>query len=270
MPSVVISPVPVDLGTTSGTTGGTTSGNTIAPSIFPLNLAGLLQKLSFGPLSNLAIGMDGAGTCDPNKIPALVGHINEGLLHLFSKFVLNERNMIIQMSEVITQYKLTSARARSNPSSDPLQFQYIIDSASDPFTDDLLKVLQVFDDAGREIILNDQSVYGSIFTPQFNVLQIPIPVDGQPLYISYQAKHTILNSTDLNQLVDVPDVLIEALVAYTAHKVFFHMNGQEHSIKAKEHLDKFNMIVAEVLDKDLLNSSISTNRLTKFHERGFV
>lgn len=241
----------------------------VTPTIFPLNVAGVLQKLSYGPLSNLSIGGEGSGTCDVNKVPTLVTYINEGLLHLYSKFVLNERNLIIQMSELITKYILTSDRSRLITPTDPLQFQYIMDSALDPFTDDLLKVLQIFDDAGREIILNDQSVYGSIFTPKFNVLQIPIPVNGLPLYISYQAKHAIITADNLGALIDLPPVLVEALLAFVTHKVFFHMNGQEHSIKAKEHFDKFNGIVEEVLEKDLVNSSTSTNRLPKFYERGF-
>lgn len=265
---VVVSAVPPSVGSTSGTYGGSSPPST-TPSLHPMNVAGLLEKLSFGPLSNLAIGGDGSGTCDPAKVPALITYANDALVQLFSKFILNERNLVVMMHDVITTYKLTSLRARTVTPTDPLQVQYIIDSPYDPFSDDLIKVLQIFDDAGREIILNDQTVYGSIFTPKYNVLQIPIPVDGQPLYVTYQAKHAVLDPTALGMIVDVPDVLVEALTSYIAHKVLFHMNGQEHSMKAKEHLDKYNAIIAEVQEKDLVNSSSSTNRFPKFYERGF-
>lgn len=228
-----------------------------------------LQRLSYGPLSNLAIGGSGSGTCDPDKVPSLVNYTNEGLLHLYSRFILNERSLIIQMYDAITRYELSSARSRTVTPTDPLQVQYVMDSELDPFTDDLIKVLQIFDDIGREIKMNDQSVYGSIFTPQFNILQIPIPVDGLPLYLSYQAKHAPLVSTALGDTINLPAVLEEALISYVAHKVFFHMNGQEHSAKSNEHLTKYEGVVAEVLDKDLVNSSTSTDNFSKFYERGF-
>jgi hypothetical protein len=230
----------------------------------------ILQKLSFGPLSNLSIGQDGGGYCDPTKIPALVGYINDGLTKLHGKFVLNERNLILEQHELITHYKLSKLYARTTgQGGDVNRVLFIKDSSLDPFLDDVIKVLQIFDDAGREIILNDQTVYGSIFTPRPDTLQIPIPVHGQPLYIQYQARHVPVLSTALDAKIDIPDVLFEALIAYTAYKVFFHMNGQEHSAKAQEHLGLYDRIVHEVEENDLVNSSISLNFNPKFHERGF-
>lgn len=230
----------------------------------------MLQRLSYGPLSNMAIGQDGGGYCHPDKIPQIIGYMNDGLTKLHARFVLNERNLILEMHELITHYKLSKVYARTTGNGgDVNRILFIKDSLIEPFLDDVIKVTQIFDDMGREIVMNDQTLYGSIFTPRPDTLQIPIPVHGLPLYVQYQAKHVPLLSTELTTLIDLPDVLFEALLAYTAYKVFFHMNGQEHSAKAQEHLGVFDRIISEVEDKDLVNSSISMNFNPKFHERGF-
>jgi hypothetical protein len=71
------------------------------------------------------------------------------------------------------------------------------------------------------------------------------------------------------QEIDLPFTLEGALTAYIAYMVFSHMNGQDNSAKAQEHLSMYDMICGEVTDQDLVSQNGNTT-LTKFDKRGFV
>lgn len=229
-----------------------------------LLVSDILARLSRGPLSNLAIGMDGAGTIQSDKVQSIIDHLNDGLLKLHVRFVLNERQVIIGQIDGLSLYPITSSQSETLPA--PGSKQYIKD-ASDPFTDDLIKILSVVDDCGRELPLNDDTACDSVFTPRIDTLQIPEPKTGKSSFVMYQAKHPWLTAP--TDSIDIPLVLENALINWAAHKVFSNMNGQEHLIKAKDLLDQFNADVMLVEDKDMVNSSVSEVG-RKFCERGFV
>ena len=234
-----------------------------------MNVTELLARLSRGLLSNLSLSNEGNGTIQAGKIPALVDHINEALLHLYTRFDLSEKEMVIVQQANLTRYRLRLSNALSQtvsaPAGTPL---YIQDSASNPFADDLVKVLGVYNTRGQELPLNDNNAPASLFTPQHDLLQVPHPAAGVPLYIIYQAKHKLLTHTVLNENIELPTVLEEAAIAYVAAKVFDSMNGPEHAAKATSHMAAYQAICAEVTDRDLVNTSLSTIG-SKFEQRGF-
>jgi hypothetical protein len=244
-----------------------------------MKLSQLLARLSRGPLSNIAMSNDGDGTILAARQPALVDYINDGMLQLHSQFVLIENELIIEEQEGTTSYKIHSDYSMETGVG---PVAYIRDSAQDPYKNDLIKILAIYRDnttGGSQpvsVALNDATKDDSLYTPKFDVLQIPDPVQDSPLYLLYQAKHPelLIGGTeeapvvDLEQEFELPDVLVPALIEYVSYKVFTHMNGQEHTAKAKEHFDNYRMIVGHVEDKDLVNSSLS-NTNTKFNERGF-
>lgn len=247
-----------------------------------MKLSQLLARLSRGPLSNINMSNDGDGTIIASRQPALVDYINDGLLQLHSQFVLIENELILEEQEGTTTYRLHSDYSMETGAG-PLK--YIRDSVADPYANDLIKILAVYRDntyGGSQpipVALNDATKDDSVYTPKFDVLQIPDPVQDAPLYLLYQAKHPELLITapvepateptvDIDQDIELPDVLVPALLEYVSHKVYTHMNGQEHSAKAKEHFDNYRLIVGHVEDKDLVNSSLS-NTNVKFDQRGW-
>lgn len=237
-----------------------------------MNITQFLARLSYGPLSNLSIGNDGDGTVREDKIPAVVGHLNEALLKLYAKFDLLEKELIVELAEDITDYKLSSLYAVSTALTNPTKPHYIKDTVAKPFTDDLIKVLSVFTtsqtDLPLQLALNDDNHPKSLFTPQHDLLQVPDPVAGVPLYIMYQAKHPELKADTLTDLIDIPPVLESALVSYVSYLIYFNMNGQEHQAKAAGHLAAYENSCAEVVDRDLVNSSQAHSNV-KFEQRGF-
>lgn len=238
-----------------------------------MNLDNLYFKLSAGVFSNLAIGNDGNGTIREDKKKAIVEYINEGLLRLYTKFVLREKDVLIEMREGVTNYHLLKKYAYSNldPEDPPASrcMPYILDLSHEKFEEDVIKVLAVYNSYNEKLPLNDLESLRSVFTPQHNVVQTANPIHGQALTIAYQASHPIVDVTEPGCFIQLPPVLVPALLAYVASRVYGNMNTQESVIKGQEHMINFETICQEAIDNDLVNSSVSTTN-AKFHSRGFI
>lgn len=234
-----------------------------------MKVSELFTRLSYGELSNLAIGGDGSGSIPEASQPKIISYTNDGLLRLYSRFVLKENSIVLNLNEGITNYRLTKRYALSNNNPIVGDVQYIIDSEEDPYTEDLIRILQVTNAYGERLVLNDMDDSNSLFTPEPNMLQIPNPVTGAGIGIVYQANHSVLLYDDLDADIEIPITLIKALTSYIAYQVYDHMNGQDNAVKAATYIQLFNGICEEITEKDLVNSSVSTSH-TKFDDRGFV
>jgi hypothetical protein len=236
-----------------------------------MNVTEFVGRLSRGPLSNLSMSNEGDGTIVEAKLPAVIDYLNEGLLKIFTRFDLLEKEVILEQIDGVTRYELDSRYALTKAAENPTLQHYIIDSIANPFTDDLLKVLSVWK-AGTvnpiRLPLNDDNNSCSLFTPKSDLLQVPEPVDAEPLYLIYQARHPILTQDEMEAEIEIPAVLEEPLLAYVAHKVYFYMNGQEHSQKAAEHLSSYEAGCNEIVETDMVSSSLSFTS-SKFNDRGF-
>lgn len=236
-----------------------------------MNLNQLFTDLALGELSNLSMAEN--NTIIPAKRPQIVTHANAGLLELHSKFVLKEKDMIIEMREGVTNYHLLKRYAMSqydetNPP-DRWNLPYIIDTVGEPFPEDVLKILSVYNSFGQKMPLNDLEDPMSVFNPQSTVLQVPFPIPGQALTLEYQARHEILDHCDCEAEIILPEVLRGALRSYIASKVYMHMNTQENTAKGQEHSINFETACVDVVEKDLVSSSSSTTNV-RFHKRGWV
>jgi hypothetical protein len=237
-----------------------------------MTLEELFKRLSFGPFSNIAIGNSGAGTILEAKKPAIVDYLNDGLLRLYSRFILKENEVVIEERAGTTLYVMSSANAVSNQDTDPTSPGYILDTEAEPFQNDLLKILAVYDSDGNELVLNREGDELSLFTPQPNILQIPAPTEGKTTFIIYQARQNPLPLTapvDLNLTFEIPAVLEQALISYIAYKAYSAINSQEATLKAKEHLEMYDAICMEAIENDLVNTSLSMAN-EKLDDRGFI
>lgn len=233
-----------------------------------MNVTELFRRLSYGELSNLSIGGEGSGVIPEASRPKLVSYLNTALLRIYSRFVLRESSLVIECQEWITNYHLTKRFAMTSEPCDGVT-RYIQDHAADPFQDDVIKVMDVLNQEGQRVGLNDLKSERSVFTPQPNVLQVPQPVQGYFLSVLYQARHVPIAYTDYEACIEIPAVLEEALQMFMAHLVFFHMNGQDNGIKAAGYLKNYELACGLIVDRDLVNSSVADTN-SKFHERGFV
>lgn len=233
-----------------------------------MNVQLLYQNLSYGVFQNLALSGEGSGDIVESKRPMVIMAANEALLRLYSRFVLREKDCIIQMQDGVTNYHLkkrfavmTQPQVEKRP--------YILDLPLEPFEEDVIKVLAVYTSTGKQLVLNDEDQEFSVFTPQDKVLQVPRPITGAALSVSFQARHVKLDYEKLDQPIEVPDVLEGALYSYIAYKVFTDMGTAEQQAKGITHYENYDAICTEVADRGHTTSSISSV-VQKFQKRGFV
>lgn len=234
-----------------------------------MNVANLFEALSYGELKNLSMSSEGGGSIREEDQHTVILYANEALTRLYSRFVLKEKDVLIELVDHITNYHLIRQYAESCYDEEIVPFPYIKDLGREPFTEDVIKILSVINSNGEELPLNDAEHPRSLFTPQANVLQVPRPIDRQSLGVLYQARHPILSREDLEQPIEVPAVLQGALTSYIAHKVYGGMNTQEAVAISQGHYANYEAVCAEIVDKDLVNTSVSQTN-SRFQKRGWI
>lgn len=234
-----------------------------------INVTDLFRILSYGEFSNLAIGSDGTGTLTAAAKPRVVQHANEGLLRLYSKYILSEKDVIIELVEGITHYHLDSRFSETVYNPAEVAYPYIKDMGRETFSNDVIRVLAVYDSLGTKRPLNDTEYSDSVFTPQARVLQVPWFIPEVSLSVLYQARPPILSHLEPAGEIELPDFLHGALTAFIAYKVYSGMNTAEATNKALEHKARYEEICAEALSEDLVATSISTTN-SLFDKRGWI
>ncbi|ESX17882.1 hypothetical protein X766_15920 [Mesorhizobium sp. LSJC255A00] len=238
-----------------------------------MKIVDLFRQLSFGELSNLAISNSGSGAIVEEKQPQLIHYANDALLALYSRFLLSEKDLVIEMANQITNYHLI--RKYTETSGSDVDWPYIKDLPDEPYEEDLIKILEVWDASGCQLPLNDKEDPRSLFTPYPNILQVPAPVGGLELAVVYQASHRKLddrlNATSplLDQNIELPIYLENPLRLFVAYKVFSHMNGQENIVKSQEYLGAYEAACLDIEQRDLVNQTFSTSH-HKLEDRGFA
>lgn len=216
-------------------------------------------------LENLG-GNDDDGVTS-NNTEQLINYINLGLIDLYKHFNLSVKELHLKQYAQIQKYKIHSSKAISNTSNTDLK--YIIDTVDDPFTDDILLITTVFDEKGCELPLNDSSKTNSVFTPKYNVLQIPCPEDENTNVIIYRASPQLLKVTcDFNQEVDIPITFLEPLLLFVASRYKAARPSQESLIESNNYMQKYISSINLIKSEGLFNSFKNTS--TKLTDRGFV
>ena len=232
-----------------------------------MNINEFLDNLCLGELSNLYIGQQGLVELHPQNRMKLINYTNQGLKALHSRFVLLKKELIIRGKDHISLYTLSSKHSMKTGTS---VVKYIDDTHCDPFNDDLIKILGVYNEIGLQFPMNDVNQTESVHTPSWNMLQIPHPIEGEGYQVIYQALSPVLgDQPDGCQHVDLPPVLEEALTNFVAGKVYSHMNGEANKLTSQEFMGVFEMKCAELVINDLgASSDVPTNY--KAIDRGFV
>lgn len=234
-----------------------------------MTLEDLFSRLSLGVLSNLAIGSEGQGTIPAQHQRRVAMTVHTALGQLYGRFNLLEREMVIRVYGAWTEYPFEARYADTDPTVGP---KFIEDNPSNPFTEDVLKVLQIFNAWGEEIAMNDPGDPTALFTPNNRLLLVPAPVEGDCYHLLYQAQHPKIATAApvaLDQPILLPPILVMALEHHVAYQVLSPMNGAEASAKAGEHLARYDMVCAEVEGRDLATTSLVQTH-SKLDDRGFA
>jgi len=228
----------------------------------------VLEHLSYGELSQLTIGGSTLGSTDAGAYPQIVSYINLGLMDLYKKFLLSEKEVIIQQFANINEYIVDSANSVSDGSA---TYQYVRDSVLFPFENDLLKIENVFDEEGTPLPLNDCNDDTSVFTTRYDTLYVQSPNDENALSVIYRAAPVKLSTTSPDpdtMEIFLPDVLLTALLAFIGHRVHKPLSGETNR-QSSDYLGTYLALCAEA---DLYGSTNKdqTDNHFKFSDNGWV
>ena len=232
-----------------------------------MKVSELLRELALGEFSNMALAE--AGTIAPERIPQVILYANEALYRIYTRFCLKQQDLVLALHGHITYYHFLPRFTLSRHGEFGERYPYIMDTEADPFMEDVIRVLSVYDSFGQLLPINDSELPNSVFTPQPNMLQVPNPSRANRLVVSYQASHPKLVADALDDEVEIPAHLVSAMKAYIAFLHYNNLNTQEGQGIASGHLAKYESECAEVLNQDLVSTSVVTTN-TRFEKRGFV
>lgn len=228
-----------------------------------------LKQLALGKLSNTSFAENGKIIEDKKEV--VVSQINEALLRLYTLFPIKEKSVIVELYEGRTEYPLASdhsVRKATGLITDPYDF-YIMDTEANPFQDDILTIMSVWDDIDRKRPLNDPENILSVMTPQPNIIEVNVTATGRVLNIIYRAKHLILTPDKGEDKVEIPANLFGALFSYVAYLIHSSINTKEAVENAQKYFVEYQNIVNEIIQ----NQTFTPDKLVldkKFIKRGWV
>jgi len=232
-------------------------------------LSDLFEQLQYGELSQLSMGGTDNIGIQPCDYPKVIPHINLGLIELYKRFPLKREEVVIQQYDEIQIYYLDSKYAVTNTEATPYK-KYLIDSAYQPFKDNVLKIEKVFNEDGQELYNSEMDEYWSIQIPFYNAIQIPYPEKENQMIATYRASHPKLPIQDLDPTtaeVAIPPGMLEPLLLFIAARVYANKTtegGQEGQM----YLAKFEAACKKIEELGL--SNIDRTKNTKLDKNGWV
>lgn len=236
-----------------------------------MNVQDCLNRLALAELNNSVYSIDGVITETQKK--TVIAFMNEALYRLYARFLLSEQNVFIECRENITKYYLTKEHLMSptdfiDCSLEEINDKYLYDSPEDPFSGNVLKILDVIGSDGYRYPLNNPTATFSLFTPAYNVLQVPQPSCGEVLSVSFQARHEELSADRLDQEVKLPEALLGAFYAYVAYIAYTALQTEISMASAQKYYAQYKALVDEVYATDAVNDSISCSNV-RFYKNGW-
>lgn len=221
----------------------------------------LLANLAYGEFSNLKLGDENNGTIRSENIPKVLAQGNRALKDLFTRFLLSTKEVIVNTQTSMTHYYLRYEFAQSNADSDQ-EVKYIDDALCENFDAGIVKILSVYDTFGKEVYMNKTQEPLSVFTPQFDCLQIPANHESEDFYVLFQALHPEITASP-DSVINIPPALIEPLLFLTASKIFENIGGAANASKSAIFHQKYEALLlhAEIKDSTSTSENMSNSKL---------
>ena len=223
----------------------------------------------------------------PASLPKTNAIIQAGINDLNKRFSVRENYLLLRTVPEKEVYELIPANAVSSGNPDA----FIIDSAADPYTGDLMQILRVTDSTGQSLWLNTDvahiqpvdNIFGrrpSVFTYDginmlaYNTLKLHKDAVLGDLLVHYKAKMKPMNLALAPEQVyiDLPDHFLNALVLYVASRKY-NPKGAETIGRGMFHEGNnyWSKYIEECNDlKANLGSIASTGETTNFERNGWA
>ncbi len=161
-----------------------------------------------GELSKLSIAIK-----DDNTV--LFGFINLGLVELYKRFPLKNDEAIVTLRDGKTIYKLDGTDPDVSMGE---PFMYLLGAYEDGTDND-------FSASVLSLPINEEDNIYSVNSISYNSIQIPLVTTGAYISLIYVAKPTKVTALTLNEELDLPDQMIEALLHYIGYRAHGAMDA---------------------------------------------
>lgn len=223
-----------------------------------MKLKELFEQLTLGELKQLGIGgYEEYKAIQEKDYPEIVSHVNLGLMNLYTRFPLSEKELVLETRLDQKLYTLSSKYAEPN------EGWYI----QDGFEDDLIRINSVYL-GDVELPVNDEFSPISVYLPSYNSIQIPFASGSEEIVIIYRAKPERV-PLDLEYEIPIPDVLTEALLVYVEYRIRKSMGGEQGNALGQQALQMYEMFCGEIERKNILNNA-DNSVCIRARERGWV
>ena len=210
-----------------------------------MQLSYILDQLKYGELSNTFLGSTDNLTediSDEHKV-RIYSYIDMALMALNERFHLNQDEIIITLQD-----------GRCN---------YFINNT------EFVKILSVSTDTGKELGINKENTYDTIFNPSYNVVEYSNdPDDANPatrLSVIYLKNFDQVTNATTN--IPLNPLLLEALLSYIGYRASMNMATEGENI-SNLYYNRFENACNRAKD----NSTVSIDETynNKFSTKGFV
>lgn len=223
-----------------------------------MKLQKLFEHLTLGELKQLGIGgYEEYKAIQEKDYPEIVSHLNLGLINLYTRFPMLEKELVLETRIDQQLYVLSSKY------SEPNEGWYI----RGEYKDDLIRINSAYI-GDVELSINDEYAPAGIYLPSYNSIQIPFATGSEEINIIYRAKPEEV-PLDLEYEIPVPDVLTEALLVYVEYRIRKSMGGDQGTALGQQALQLYEMMCSEVERKNILNNA-DNSVCVRARTRGWV
>lgn len=246
-----------------------------------MNLGTFFTNLSYGRLSNLSIGDEGAGSIKVTERDRITHYVNQALTLLYSRFAHNVDYVTLEQVEGLQRYKLDPLYAVSDTDVGNTNPRYILDTVAEPFSGNLIRIIGIeeedtdedVDTLTQKLEINERYSFDltkGVRLLSYNTLFIQTPTAGRKLTIEYQAGHAPLSIPhDITETINLAPILHNALEAKVGQKVFSAMVSEESQVKAAMLDAEYERICQTVESENLLPHNTPTKH-DRLRNKGFV
>jgi len=238
-----------------------------------ITIKAIFDLLAEGEFSHMNLKQKHTGGLAEEEYPAIVGHINLGLIELYKRFNFAQDELKLHTCPETKIYYLRLDRFGLIEN---MNYQiYLEENPDNSFDNNILEITNVYNAIGDDLPLNDRRALMVIETINFDTLRITPVTASEILSIRYKASYPKINvDEDFDPstcMLHIPDVIVEPLLFYVASRVYKSMgsndSGQDAD-KSMTYVQKYEL-ACQKIDTFGLDTQINDAR-TNFDEGGFV
>lgn len=236
-----------------------------------MKLKEFLDDIKTTFLTGINLGANNSAGISPNNYPEIIGILNDTIQKLYTDFPENKhKEVFIDLQDEINFYKLDRKYAQSNTeSTEPVK--YIADTTENPFNNRVLSIISVYNEAGKELPLNEMHKDDSVFLSDFSTVQVLNPVTGNTIVVIFQAgPQRLLSSGEgyLEQEVDIPEFAVYLAKLDVITHVLQNRKTQNSENEANKYMGMYQMEYQRLTDNGYRMSN--STHSDKFRDRGWV